>query len=46
MSEGLRAALTPEVQHMPEWAFLGALTALLIVLTVIGVRKFVRRVVG
>lgn len=46
MSEGLRAALTPEVQHMPEWAFLGALTALLIVLTVIGARNFVRRVVG
>ncbi len=46
MSEGLRAALTPEIPHMPEWAFLGALFVLLVVLTVIGVRNFVRRVVS
>ena len=45
-SEGLRAALTPEIQHMPEWAFLGALSALLIALTFVGVRNFVHRVVG
>lgn len=46
MSEGLRTALTPDIPHMPEWAFLGALSVLLIALTFIGVRNFVRRVVG
>lgn len=45
-SEGLRAALTPGIPHMPEWAFLGALLVLLVALTFIGVRNFNRRVVG
>ncbi|WP_273846066.1 ABC transporter permease [Rubrobacter calidifluminis] len=45
VSEGLRAALTPQVHHMPPWAFLGALSALLIGLTAFGLRSFYRRVV-
>lgn len=43
MSEGLRAALTPAVAHMPSWAFLGALALATLLLGGIGVRAFVRR---
>lgn len=45
VSEGLRAALTPQLPHMPVWSSLGALLVLLILLTLLGVRGFVRRVV-
>ncbi|HWV24706.1 MAG TPA: ABC transporter permease [Thermomicrobiales bacterium] len=45
VSEGMRAALTPEVPHMPVWAFLGGLTVLLIALTTFGVQNFRHRVV-
>jgi ABC-2 type transport system permease protein len=44
MSEGVRAALTPEVTHMPEWAFLGVGLAFLVVLWVMALRLFARRV--
>jgi len=43
MSEGLRAALTPDTPHMPPWAFLGALATATITLGGVGVRAFVRR---
>lgn len=43
MSEGLRAALTPELPHMHVAAFLGALALETAVLATIGVRAFVRR---
>jgi ABC-2 type transport system permease protein len=43
MSEGLRAALTPELPHMHVAAFLGALALETAVLGTIGVRAFVRR---
>ncbi len=44
MSEGLRAALTPDVTHMHELAFMGALAIALTLLTTVGVRNFIRRV--
>lgn len=46
MSEGLRAALTPDLPHMPVWAFLGALTTATLLLGAIGVRAFVRRTIS
>lgn len=46
MSEGLRAALTPDLPHMPPWAFLGALTLATLALGAIGVRAFIRRTIS
>ena len=46
MSEGLRSALTPELQHMPLVAFTLALVAALVVLSYAGLRAFVKRVVN
>jgi ABC-2 type transport system permease protein len=46
ISEGLRAAVTPGVKHMPAWAILLALTFFLAVLGRIGVRGFLRRVIS
>jgi ABC-2 type transport system permease protein len=46
MSEGLRAALTPDLPHMPTLAFLGALTGATLLLGGIGVRAFVRRTIS
>lgn len=46
MSEGLRAALTPGLPHMPPWAFLGALTLATLVLGAVGVRAFTRRTIS
>jgi len=46
MSEGLRAALTPDLPHMPVWGFLGALTAATLILGTVGVRAFVRRTIA
>ncbi|MFF5264113.1 ABC transporter permease [Actinomadura viridis] len=44
LSEGLRAALTPEVEHMPTWAFSLALLGGTAVLTWLATRTFTRRV--
>jgi len=44
MSEGLRAALTPELPHMPTGAVVGALALLTVLLTWAGIRGFLRRV--
>jgi ABC-2 type transport system permease protein len=46
ISEGLRAAVTPGVHHMPEWAILLALTIFLAILGRFGVRGFLRRVIS
>ncbi len=46
MSEGLRAALTPDVPHMPTWAFLSALTLSTFLLGAFGVRGFVKRTIS
>lgn len=46
ISEGLRSAVTPGVQHMPVWAILLALTFFLIVLGRFGIRGFLRRVIS
>jgi ABC-2 type transport system permease protein len=46
MSEGLRAALTAQVQHMPVVVILAALTAALGLMAYVGIRGFVRRVVN
>ena len=46
ISEGLRAAVTPGVDHMPVWAILLALTFFLAVLGRFGVRGFLRRVIS
>lgn len=46
MSEGLRAALTPTLPHMPEWLVLSMLLLFLILLTIIGIRGFRRRVIS
>jgi ABC-2 type transport system permease protein len=45
-SEGLRHALTPQLPHMPAWAYLGAGVAILVLLLVTGLRRFERRVVS
>ncbi len=45
VSEGLRAALTPDLPHMPAAAFLGALVGLLVVLGWASTRSFSRRVI-
>ncbi|MEU5884019.1 ABC transporter permease [Spirillospora sp. NPDC047279] len=44
LSEGLRAALTPDVGHMPVWAFLLALVGGTIALTWFATRTFTKRV--
>jgi len=46
ISEGLRAAVTPGVSHMPEWAILLALAFFLGVLGRFGTRSFLRRVIS
>jgi ABC-2 type transport system permease protein len=44
LSEGLRAALTPQVEHMPTWAFLIVLVGGTVVLGHLAMRTFTRRV--
>jgi ABC-2 type transport system permease protein len=46
MSEGLRAALTPSLPHMPPTMILTMLTMFLVLLTWLGIRGFLRRVIG
>lgn len=46
MSEGLRAALTPGLDHMPRFAILGMLVFFLALLLWLGVRGFRRRVIS
>lgn len=46
MSEGLRASLTPQLGHMPAWAFLLALTSGTLLLGTLALRKFQQRVVS
>jgi ABC-2 type transport system permease protein len=46
MSEGLRSALTPELPHMPHPMILTMLTFFLALLTWLGIRGFLRRVIG
>jgi ABC-2 type transport system permease protein len=46
ISEGLRAAVTPGVEHMPEWAILLALLVFLGILGRFGMRGFLRRVIS
>jgi ABC-2 type transport system permease protein len=46
MSEGLRAAVTPDVEHMPVWAILLALTVFLGILGSLGIRGFLKRVIS
>ncbi len=46
MSEGLRAALTPALPHMNPVLILSMLTASLCLLTWLGIRGFLRRVIG
>jgi ABC-2 type transport system permease protein len=46
MSEGLRAALTPTLDHMNPVVILVMLTFFLILLTWLGIRGFLRRVIG
>jgi ABC-2 type transport system permease protein len=46
MSEGLRASLTPELPHMPVWAFLLALVGGSGALTFVSLRTFSRRVLS
>lgn len=45
ISEGLRWALTPQLGHMPAWAVLTALVGGSVVVTVISLRTFTRRVI-
>jgi ABC-2 type transport system permease protein len=44
MSEGLRASVTPAIQHMSWWAIASALSFFLILLGGLGLRGFLRRV--
>jgi len=46
MSEGLRAAVTPDMHHMSSVLILFMLTFYLVLLTLLGVRGFRRRVIG
>lgn len=46
MSEGLRAALTPALPHMHSGTILLMLAFFLVLLTILGVKGFVRRVIG
>jgi ABC-2 type transport system permease protein len=46
MSEGLRAALTPSLPHMNPFLILGMLCASLCLLTWLGIKGFLRRVIG
>jgi ABC-2 type transport system permease protein len=46
MSEGLRAAVTPQIEHMPWWAILLALTFFTALLAKLGLRGFLKRVVS
>jgi ABC-2 type transport system permease protein len=46
ISEGLRAALTPTMGHMPDVGILGALVFFMALLTWLGMRGFRRRVVS
>jgi len=46
ISEGLRAAVTPGVNHMPVWAILMALIFFLALLGRFGIRGFLRRVIS
>jgi ABC-2 type transport system permease protein len=46
MSEGLRAALTPSMGHMPDWAILTMLVFFTALLTRLGMRGFRRRVLS
>jgi ABC-2 type transport system permease protein len=45
MTEGLRSSLTPELPHMPVWAFMLALVGGTIGLTIFSLQTFRRRVV-
>ncbi len=44
MSESLRASLTPQLPHMPTWAFLLALVGGTVAMSLVGLRSFTRRV--
>jgi ABC-2 type transport system permease protein len=46
MSEGLRTTLTPSLPHMPAWVTIIALTISLIVLSWVGMKGFLRRVLS
>jgi ABC-2 type transport system permease protein len=46
MSEGLRVALTPTLPHMNPYIILAMLTCFLALLTSLGIRGFLRRVIG
>lgn len=46
MSEGLRSALTPTLPHMHPALILGMLVVFLVLLTWLGIRGFLRRVIG
>ena len=46
MSEGLRGALTTGLPHMAEWLVLLMLSAFLCLLTALGIRGFLKRVIG
>ncbi len=46
MSEGLRAAITPSLPHMHPTLILALLTGFLALLTWIGIKGFLRRVIG
>lgn len=45
MSEGLRASLTPEVQHMATWAYSLALVGGVVAIGALALRTFTRRIV-
>jgi len=46
MSEGLRTTLTPSLPHMPAWVTIIALTVSLAVLSWVGIKGFLRRVLS
>jgi ABC-2 type transport system permease protein len=46
VAEGLRGALTPEVQHMPLSVSMGALFVITVLFWLMGLRSFRKRAIG
>ncbi len=46
VAEGMRAAVTPAVPHMPPLAIFGALVVLMVFFWLLGLRAFERRAIG
>lgn len=46
MAEGFRMAITPDLPHMPPWGIYSALLSFAVIVTLVGIAGFRRRVLG